>query len=41
MGLSISKRIVESHDGIIEAANRPGGGLIVTLRLPLHRTVGI
>jgi signal transduction histidine kinase len=35
LGLSICKRIVEAHDGEIRASNRPGGGAIFTLRLPL------
>ncbi len=35
LGLSIVQRIVDDHDGRIEAANRPGGGAVVTVRLPL------
>ncbi len=34
LGLSICKRIVEAHEGEIEAADRPGGGAIFTVRLP-------
>ena len=35
LGLSICKGIVEAHGGQIRAENRPGGGTIVTLWLPL------
>jgi signal transduction histidine kinase len=34
LGLSISKRIVETHEGEIHAANRPEGGSVFTVRLP-------
>ncbi len=36
MGLSIAQRIVELHHGRIVAANAPGGGALVTIRLPLE-----
>ena len=35
LGLAIAKRAVELYGGNIEAANAPGGGLEVTIRLPL------
>jgi two-component system sensor histidine kinase KdpD len=36
LGLAICKGIVEAHAGRIRAENRPEGGLIVTLSLPLE-----
>jgi two-component system sensor histidine kinase KdpD len=41
LGLSISKGIIEAHNGRIEAANRPGGGTIIKLMLPLNEQEGI
>ena len=35
LGLAIVKRIAESHSGSIVAENAPGGGLKVTIRLPV------
>ena len=35
LGLAIAKRVVETHGGRITAANRDGGGLRVTITLPL------
>jgi len=35
LGLSIARGIVEAHGGSIWAENRPGGGTVVTLSLPL------
>lgn len=35
LGLAIARDIAESHDGRIEAANSPAGGLQVTLWLPV------
>ena len=35
LGLAIARRVVDSHGGCITAANRIGGGLRVTITLPL------
>jgi two-component system sensor histidine kinase CpxA len=35
LGLAITDRAVRLHDGTIKAANRPQGGLMVEIRLPL------
>jgi two-component system, OmpR family, sensor histidine kinase KdpD len=37
LGLAICKAIVEAHQGRIYAQNRPGGGTVVTLVLPLDQ----
>ena len=34
LGLSIVKHLVELHGGRVRAANRPGGGAVVTVDLP-------
>jgi two-component system sensor histidine kinase CpxA len=36
LGLAIAERAVRLHGGTVKAANSPGGGLVVELRLPLH-----
>jgi two-component system, OmpR family, sensor histidine kinase KdpD len=36
LGLSICKGIIEAHGGRITAENRPGGGTIIKLVLPIH-----
>lgn len=36
LGLAISKGIVEAHGGFMAAENRPGGGTVITLALPLR-----
>lgn len=38
LGLSISKGLVEAHGGRIWAQNRPGGGIVATVALPLDGT---
>jgi two-component system, OmpR family, sensor histidine kinase KdpD len=40
LGLSICRGIVEAHKGKIWAADRPGSGLDVTLRIPLQKPDG-
>jgi two-component system sensor histidine kinase KdpD len=35
LGLSISKGLVEAHNGQIFASQRPGGGTLITIQLPL------
>ena len=35
LGLAIARRAVEAEGGTIEAANAPGGGLVVTIALPM------
>ena len=37
IGLSISRRIVESHGGALAAHNAPDGGAIVSFTLPVYR----
>jgi two-component system sensor histidine kinase HupT/HoxJ len=34
LGLAVSRRIVEEHNGRIEAANNPAGGATFTIYLP-------
>ncbi|MCU1246749.1 MAG: histidine kinase [Acidobacteria bacterium] len=36
LGLAIVRRIVEEHAGRVEAGNRPEGGAVVTVRLPVR-----
>jgi two-component system, OmpR family, sensor histidine kinase KdpD len=35
LGLSICKGIIEAHGGKISAAQRPGGGTVITIELPM------
>jgi two-component system, NtrC family, nitrogen regulation sensor histidine kinase NtrY len=37
LGLSISRTIVQDHQGVIEAAGAPGAGATFTVRLPAAR----
>jgi signal transduction histidine kinase len=37
LGLALVERIVESHGGLATAACRPGGGAVLTVRLPVVR----
>lgn len=37
LGLAICRRIAEAHEGRIWAANRPGGGAVISLVLPAAR----
>jgi len=36
LGLSISKGLIESMQGTLEADNRPAGGAVFTVRLPVE-----
>jgi two-component system sensor histidine kinase KdpD len=38
LGLAISRAVVEAHGGRIEAANRPGGGALLSFTLPIEGT---
>ena len=35
LGLAIARRVIDAHDGVIHVDNRAGGGLAVTVTLPL------
>ncbi|OCG10231.1 hypothetical protein A9G13_00380 [Gilliamella sp. wkB178] len=39
LGLAIARKTVIMHNGTIQASNRDGGGLIVTIRLPYWRSL--
>jgi two-component system OmpR family sensor kinase len=36
LGLAIARRAVEAHGGWVRATNRPGGGLVVEMSVPLR-----
>jgi signal transduction histidine kinase len=38
LGLALVRRICERHGGSVQAGNAPGGGAVVTLRLPAAQT---
>lgn len=40
LGLAISRQMIERHDGAIAVANRPGGGVLFTIRLPVKAEAG-
>ncbi len=40
LGLPTARRIVESHGGSLTARPRDGGGMVLTVTLPLRETVG-
>ena len=40
LGLTIARQAVEAHGGTIALSNRPGGGLLVTVRLPREDGTG-
>jgi len=39
LGLAITDRAVRLHGGSVHASNRPGGGLMIEIRLPLSKRV--
>ena len=41
LGLSLVQRVCERHGGRVDASNRPGGGAMVKLILPLTQSVGV
>ena len=41
LGLALTREIAEAHDGHVALANRDGGGLRVTIRLPLPATAAV
>jgi signal transduction histidine kinase len=41
LGLAISRQMIEQHDGTITVANRPGGGVLFTILLPVKAKVPV
>jgi len=41
LGLSIARQISEEHGGELSWGNRPGGGAVFTIRLPVKRTTNV
>jgi two-component system sensor histidine kinase KdpD len=41
LGLSIARGIVDLHQGTIQAENRPQGGVLVSIKIPLSETLAI
>jgi two-component system sensor histidine kinase MprB len=39
LGLAIVRQVAEAHGGTIEAANAPGGGAVLRMRLPVKATL--
>jgi signal transduction histidine kinase len=39
LGLAITHHLVRLHNGEIDAGNRPEGGAVFTVRLPIHAKV--
>ncbi len=35
LGLAIARRVIEAHEGTVQAMNRPGGGLSIEITLPI------
>jgi two-component system OmpR family sensor kinase len=35
LGLTIARRIIAAHGGSVQASNRPEGGLMVEIELPI------
>ena len=40
LGLAITKRIIDQHGGTVHAENRPGGGALFSILLPVRTAPG-